>query len=152
MKDYSELISRVEEAGNEIFWLGAASSDQIEALEKNLGCVLPESFKDFLSIYGGGGVVDAEISGIEDNDASIDFGGTVYGDTLTAREEYDLPKGLVVIFFRDDETCWCIDSRDALNSKEFPVVSYNLFKKKVDKKISDDFSIFFEEYFTLRSR
>ncbi|MGI9280221.1 MAG: SMI1/KNR4 family protein [Endozoicomonas sp.] len=151
MKDYSALIDNVKKADNELFWLGSASSDQINKLEKILEVKLPESFRQFLSEYGGGGIIDAEISGIEDNHAALDNGGTVFGDTLTAREDYELPENLIVVFFKDYEICWCLDSSSTDNSGEYPVVSYNLFHHKVDNKIADSFSDFFKDYLELRA-
>ncbi|SBS34727.1 SMI1 / KNR4 family protein [Marinomonas spartinae] len=152
MNDYTNLIATIEKTGSEIYWLGSATDDQIKILEDLLEFNLPASFKEFLKLYGGGGVVEAEISGIENNDALNDSGGTVYGDTLTVREDYQLPEKLAVIFFRDDEVCWCIDASNSKTQDEFPIVSYNLFSRKVDRKISDSFENFFEEYLTLRSK
>ncbi len=152
MSELDRLIEKVEKSENEIFWFGSASVEQVDELEKLLKLSFPKSFKDFLQAYGGGGVVDAEISGIEDNDASLDYGGTVYGDTLVAREDYDLPDGLAVIFFRDDEICWCLDTRSVGLDVECPVVSYNLFDRKIDNIIAGDFNEFFREYLELRSQ
>lgn len=151
MKYYSYLVEAVKNAGNEIFWQGGCSSEQLKKLEELLGLTLPSSFKDFLKTYGGGGVIDAEISGIEDNDALIDTGGTVYGDTSTARKDYGLPDELAVIYFRDDEVCWCLDARNKKEDSEYPVVNYNLFSRKIENQLSDSFEQFFEEYLKLRA-
>lgn len=152
MQEFNQLIEGVKKAGHEIFWFGPASDDQVSKLEDLLQLRLPESFKEFLKAYGGGGVIGAEISGIEENDASLDSGGTVYGDTLTAREDYELPDGLVVIFFRDDEICWCLDTTSEGPNGECPVVSYSLFHRKIDNKIADNFNDFLKEYLELRSQ
>lgn len=149
--DYQKLIDVVDDAGHELFWLGAASEAQVVELESLLGFELPVSFKYFLTTYGGGGVVGSEISGIEDNIASLDNGGTVYGDTLTVREDYGLPAGLAVIFFKDDEICWCLDSSKSNEDGEYSVVSYDLFKRNVSNIISKDFAAFFTEYLELRT-
>jgi hypothetical protein len=65
MSEYDDLARAVERAGYEVFWQGAASSGEVERLESMLGVALPKSFRRFLEEYGGGGVVSAEISGIE---------------------------------------------------------------------------------------
>lgn len=148
MKQYSSLLKSVENAGHNLFWLGGASDEQITLLEERLSVNLPESFKEFLRYFGGGGVEDSEISGIEDNDASLDYGGTVLGDTLAAREDYDLPEGLAVIFYEDEEICWCIDLRDQSNAE---IVSYDVFSKRIASKVSENFEAFFQEYLELRS-
>ncbi|NRD71847.1 SMI1/KNR4 family protein [Shewanella sp. VB17] len=152
MIEVTELITKIEQSGQDIFWLGKSSFEQIEKLEFLLGIKLPKSYKSFLLEFGGGGVVGAEISGIEDNNAELDYGGTTYGDTLVCREDYLLPDNLVVIFFRDDEICWCLDIQQTDSDKESSIVSYNLFNKKIDRVIADDFEKFFREYLDLRSK
>ncbi|WP_447957865.1 SMI1/KNR4 family protein [Vreelandella sp. EE7] len=148
MAEYDELAKAVEAAGYEIFWLGSASRDQVRTLERLLSAPFPSSFKNFLEIYGGGGVVSAEISGIEDGDVENEFGGTVLFDTKECRELYNLPAHLIVIYYHDDEVCWCLDtSRYAKN--ECPVVSYNLFTKKIDRDIASDFGSFIEQHLLL---
>lgn len=151
MKELEQLVEDVKSNGQEIFWLGKTSVDQINKLEELLNIKLPDSFRKFLRVYGGGGVVGSEISGIEDNNAELDYGGTIYGDTLVCREDYDLPEHLITIFFKDDEICWCLDYRNMDLNKEPQVVSYNLFKKNVDRIVADDFEQFFNEYLVLRS-
>ncbi|WP_394146616.1 SMI1/KNR4 family protein [Vibrio atypicus] len=69
-------------------------------MEELLNIKLPDSFRKFLRVYGGGGVVGSETSGIEDNSAELDYGGTIYGDTLVCREDYDLPENLITIFLK----------------------------------------------------
>jgi len=73
----------------------------------------------------------------------------MYGDTLTCRDDYELPENLVVIFFKDDEICWCLDTSENIEG-EYPVVSYSLYKKKVDSRIATSFSEFFKQYLELR--
>ncbi|WP_338325987.1 SMI1/KNR4 family protein [Aeromonas salmonicida] len=96
-------------------------------LQGVLSVILPEDFKFFLRKTGGGGVVEQEISGIEDNDALAEFGGTVYYDTMYCRSEYSLPDSLAVTYFKDDEICWCLNtSPDGFGE----VISYDVFLKK----------------------
>ena len=151
MTEYDLLVQAVEEAGNEIFWFGGASKAQIERLKSGLRTNLPPSFEQFLEHYGGGGVVGAEISGIESGDAGIESGGTVLGDTRECRARYQLPEGLVVIYFHDDEVCWCLDARENKGG-EWPVVSYDIFRCVVDRQISSDFYPFLKQYLLLYSR
>ncbi|MCF2858753.1 SMI1/KNR4 family protein [Pseudoalteromonas sp. SMS1] len=151
MKYITDLIEKIEGKGHELFWYGSASSDEILELEKLVGVNLSTSFKSFLSQFGGGGVVESEISGIEENTASSDNGRSVYGDTLTCREDYSLPKYLVVIFFKDDEICWCLDSTDVNSEGEYAVVSYSLFERRIDNRIATSFSQFFMDYLELRA-
>ncbi|PKF81412.1 hypothetical protein CW749_01870 [Vibrio sp. vnigr-6D03] len=144
--NYKDLAEKLDHANSDTFWQGSADESQIDKLEELLSLQFPEDFKEFLKQLGGGGVTDSEISGIEDNDSTIDYGGTVYGDTLSAREDYNLPEHLAVIFFKDDEICWCIDT----NSPKGEVISFDVFKQEVNSKIADSFERFFHEYVSLR--
>ena len=148
MAEYDELAAAIEAAGSEFFWHGAASRDQIDRVESLLGASLPGSFRRFLESYGGGGVVGAEVSGIEDNDAALASGGTVVGDTTVCRDRYQLPLHLVVIYFHDDEVCWCLDTSRSAGG-ECPVVSYNIFTRRVDREIAGDFTSFMQHHLAL---
>ncbi|MFT2112720.1 SMI1/KNR4 family protein [Marinomonas sp. 2405UD68-3] len=153
MKDFSKEIMQVEKAGNEIFWQGAASVDQIKTLENALDLILPEDFCDFLKTYGGGGVISEEISGIESNDATLTNGGTVYGDTLEVRKRFQLPQKLAVVVWENDEICWCLDCTQASTKlSDVKIVNYNIFTRKVDVIISNNFERFFAQYLELRSQ
>jgi hypothetical protein len=147
MAEYDDLARSVEQAGYEIFWLGPVSREQIGRLEALLELSLPESFRRFLECYGGGGIVSAEISGIED-DAANESGGTVFGDTQECRQHFGLPAHLVVIYFHDNEVCWCLDV-SRWNGQECPVVSYSLFSRTVDREIAPDFHTFLKQHFAL---
>lgn len=148
MVDYDELVGMITATGKEVFWLGAASKKQVEHVEVLLGVALPGSFRSFMESYGGGGVIGAEISGIEDNNAELESGGTVVGDTKTCRNRYHLPTHLVVIYFHDDEVCWCLDTNENVDG-ECSVVSYNIFTRKVDRVIAKDFPSFMQQYLEL---
>ncbi|MGG7670815.1 SMI1/KNR4 family protein [Yersinia sp. J1] len=148
MKDIESLISKLSSTTkHEVFWLGAVDQEQITKLESALSFRLPEDFKFFLEKTGGGGVVEQEISGIEDNDALAEFGGTVYYDTMYCRNEYFLPDNLAVIYFKDDEICWCLNTSPD-NFGE--VVSYDVFLKRYTQIMHRSFKDFFEEYVNLR--
>lgn len=148
MGEFDSLAEAVTEAGREIFWLGPASEEQVARVEALFGVSLPESFRRFLKSYGGGGVIGAEVSGIEDDDAELDNGGTLLGDTKVCRERHQLPPNLIVIYFQDGEVCWCLDTSKNVEG-EYPVVSYNVFTKEVDRNIAADFSSFMRHHLSL---
>lgn len=100
--------------------------------------------------YGGGGPISAEVSGIEDGDAAIEAGGTVYGDTLTCRTRYALPSELIVIYFHDDEVCWCLDTSESRDG-ECPVIAYDVFGRRKDREIASNFDSFFRQHLSLYS-
>lgn len=135
-------------ATDEVFWLGQVDIEQVDSLENNLGVKLPHDFREFLLLVGGGGVIGEEISGIVDNNALEESGGAVFYDTIYCRNEFSLPEKYAVIYFKDDEVCWCIDS----GSEGFGrVVNYELFSKKTTNTISSSFSEFFDNYVKLRT-
>lgn len=135
-------------ATEEVFWLGQVDTEQIDSLEKNLGIKLPSDFREFLLLVGGGGGIGEEISGIVDNNALEESGGAVYYDTIYCRNEFSLPENYAVIYFKDEEVCWCIDS----GSESFGrVVNYDLFSKSTTNTISSSFSEFFDNYVKLRT-
>lgn len=149
MKTIAELIDYLNDnADDEVFWLGQASDEQIEILELELGTRLPESLKEFFRLVGGGGTVEEEISGIIADNALAESHGSILFDTFYCRNEFGLPDYLAVIYLREDEVCWCIN----LLPDEFgKIVSYNLFKQKVDKIMYNSFENFLEEYVELRT-
>ena len=82
MTDIASLIAERKKEGYEVWIAGGATSDQLAALESALGISLPPSYATFLSIYGALGLGDRFVSGILDNDALDQSGGSVLGDTL----------------------------------------------------------------------
>ncbi|MBU6961409.1 SMI1/KNR4 family protein [Pseudomonas sp. CVAP len=148
MQSYQDLTNKLDTSSEETFWFGACSKDQIAKLEKILELKLPQDFIDFLETCGGGGVVESEICGIENNDASLESGATVNYSTTYCQANYELPNNLAVIYLKNDEVCWAIDCSTTGNGK---VLSYDLLKNKISKVIAVNFYSFFEEYVELRS-
>ncbi|EOI5727212.1 SMI1/KNR4 family protein [Cronobacter malonaticus] len=148
MKEIQDLVKKLSASKeHEVVWLGPTDEKQVKKLENALNLSLPEDFKFFLTETGGGGVVEQEISGIEDNNALGECGGTVYYDTTYCRDEFNLPEELAVIYFKDDEICWCLDC----SAKNFgKVVSYDLILCKKHSTLHNSFKGFFKEYVNLR--
>ncbi len=130
--------------------MGPVDADELTKLEVLLGQTLPEAFKRFVREYGGGGIVGAEISGIEGNDAEIIAGGTVFGDTLECRKDFGLPEHLAVIYFHGGEICWCLDT-SSISEGDCPVVSYGLRLGRIDGSVSPSFRQFLKSHFSLRA-
>jgi len=144
------LVQKLESLHEDVFWQGAASIDQIDTLEQELKLELSKSFRTFLEILGGGGIVDEEISGIENNNVSLKTGGTVLRDTLECRKLFSLPDYLAVIYYKDQEVVWCLDTSKR-NNEECPVVAFDVFSKEISNKIANNFDAFFKEYLELRT-
>ena len=148
MARIDSLIDQLNGSGQEVFWQGKASAASVDKLEELLSCKLPQSFRAFLLQCGGGGVVEEEISGIEDDDPSLEHRGTVYGDTLLCRSDYGLPSNLVVIYLGMDDVVWCLDVEDFHNG-ECPVVSFDVFSRRC-RTLAKNFEEFLGEYVKLR--
>lgn len=148
MADIESLIQQLEQSGKDVVWQGEASQSSIDQLESLLGSRLPDSFKRFLADYGGGGVVEEEVSGIEDDDSTLEHRGTVYGDTLLCREDDALPPNLVVIYLGGDDVVWCLDVSQ-FDGNECPVVAFDVFTKPT-KLLAPTFADFLAEYLELR--
>lgn len=148
MEQLATLVENLTRSGKGKFWQGKTSIESIDQLEGLLNTKLPASYRQFLAEYGGGGLVGEEISGIEDDDATLDFRGTVLGDTYQCRSQFALPSHLIVIYYRGDAVVWCLDTSSFVGN-ECPVVSFNVTSKET-RRISETFEGFFEEYVTLR--
>lgn len=150
MSEVKSLIKKLTQSEQKVFWQGKAREESVNELERLLSVKLPSSFREFLLECGGGGVEGTEISGIEDDNPRLEYKGTVWGDTKRCREEFDLPVHLAVIFFSDDEVCWCLDSQSINESGECPVVSYSVFLRKIDAQVAINFTDFLRQYIKLR--
>ena len=76
-----------------------------------------------------------------------EFGGAIFYDTNYCRNEFSSPDNLIVIYFKDDEIFWCVDTSE--NNKGV-ITSFNLFSKKIAKNLFLSFYDFFKEYVELR--
>ena len=149
MGDIKNLVTRLNHgAQDEVYWLGACDESQINILENKLNLSLPNELKEFILLVGGGGVVGEEISGIVDNDALAESRGAIYYDTCQCRKEYSLPSDMAVIYFKDDDVCWCVDCRKNTYGQ---IVNYDLFSRKISNVLAPSFRFFFEEYVNLRT-
>ena len=148
MLDIKCLIKRLgDEAQDEVYWLGACDEVQLNILENKLNLSLPSELKEFILLVGGGGVIEEEISGIVDNDALAESGGAIYYDTCQCRDEYSLPSDLAVIYFKDDDVCWCVDCRKDTYGQ---IVNYDIFSKEITNIIAPSFNVFLERYVNLQ--
>ncbi|MCX8712186.1 SMI1/KNR4 family protein [Gilliamella sp. B3464] len=149
MSKIKSLIEKLHnEAEDEVYWLGSCDESQIKILENKLKLSLPAELKEFILLVGGGGIVEEEISGIVNNDALTESEGSIYYDTCQCRNEYTLPMNLAVIYFKDDEVCWCVDCRKDTFGQ---IINYDLFSKKILNVLAPSFESFFEEYVNLRT-
>jgi len=145
MAGISVELTRIEAAGLPVFWLGPCSNAVVSRLETQLGLLLPATFREFLMTTGGGEVAASVLSGVESGDPSLEHAGTVWGDTVRCRQEFGLPSHLIVVYFAEEEICWCLDSRGRDSAGECPVVSYSIHRRVVEKELASDFGEFLRE-------
>lgn len=118
-------------------FIGGVSESQIENSMKALSVAFPESYKAFLSDFGGGDVGGEIIFGITNNEED---------DIVIATQmerSVGLPKNLVIIGFWND-TLVCLDT-SKMNGEECPVVEVNYDYSEIEV-IADTFGKFLYEY------
>ena len=139
MKDRIDALCQAEA---DCSFDGPASPESVKQVEDKLGVRLPDEFRQFLQLFGGGGPICFAISGIYGTSPLEAGGGTVLGDTLLFRSKFNLPSHLVVIQRDwDDNDAHCLDLSRS-NGNTSPVVGFDLFHGTVTKVAKT-----FEEYF-----
>ena len=136
------LIERVEECDPH-FEKQPASDLSITAVEERLSVTFPESYRTFLRHFGSFYSCDQAVSGIYCDDPTELGSGSIVGDTLRFREEYDLPPQFMVIQ-PDEDAPYCLDLSTA--ASEPSVVCFQL-NTKTYQEITPNFESWFIEWF-----
>lgn len=118
-------------------FVGGISENEIENAMKTLSVVFPESYKAFLSDFGGGDAGGEIIFGITNNEED-----DVVIATQMERSQ-GLPKNLIIIGFSND-TLVCLDT-SKMNNGECPVVEVNDDYSEIEV-VADTFGEFLYEY------
>lgn len=118
-------------------FVGGISENEIENAMKTLSVVFPESYKAFLSDFGGGDAGGEIIFGITNNEED-----DVVIATQMERSQ-GLPKNLIIIGFSND-TLICLDT-SKMNNGECPVVEVNDDYSEIEV-VADTFGKFLYEY------
>jgi hypothetical protein len=144
MATIPELLGQVEANGHEVWSDGPQPEAAIVALEAQLGVELPPSFRAFVAQYGGMAIYDSTISGILGGEPLDEDCGSLYGDTLRFRSEWNLPSHLLIIQ-ADEDAPHCLDTDSRSESGECPVVCYDLHSQNA-KRIASDFDDWIRRY------
>ncbi|WP_295931469.1 SMI1/KNR4 family protein [uncultured Xanthomonas sp.] len=140
-RNYAEEILASDNA-----WVaGGANPKQIAALEAALRVTFPTSYRLFLASAGGAAIGDNFVSGIIDDDPLSLGGGSLFGDTVNAREEQQLPAHLLVIQ-SDVDAPYCIDTSANPVRGEVPIVCYEPFNS-VATRVAGSFDEWFSTFF-----
>ena len=118
-------------------FIGSVLESKIENAMKSLSVTFPESYKTFLSDFGGGDAGGEIIFGITNNEED-----DVVIATQMERSQ-GLPKNLVIIGFSND-TLVCLDT-SKMNNGECPVVEVNYDYSNIEV-VADTFGKFLYEY------
>ena len=144
-RDYLEVLP----PHGDVWCAGAATADQIAALEAALQVALPASYRSFLATAGATAIGDTSVSGIIDGDPLSLDGGSLFGDTVLARNEQQLPLHLLVIQ-ADGDAPHCIDTSEASDLGENPVICFEVFNS-VSTRIAGSFDEWFSTFFVGRA-
>src|SRR5205814_1670807 len=103
--------------------------------------------------FGGGGEPGAWLAGIYEGDPLMMGIGSVYGETVLARETYGIAKHYVVIYSDYEiRALWCLDYTAVRDDGECPVVSLDVESGAIDNVIAPSFEQFFLQYLRIRTR
>src|SRR5262249_7841412 len=143
------LIAQIREAGDDVWIAGPQSEEAIVELERATGVAMPPSYRQFLSRFNGFGVMNSFISGIIDGKPLDEGTGWLYGDTQRFRQDFDIPRHLLVIE-ADEDAPYCLDTSKRGQSGEFPLVCYELNSRLVGS-MAPTFGEWFIEWLRLRA-
>lgn len=143
------LIKRIENAfpGKHVNWLGPCPIRRIDGLQRALGVRLPQSYREFLRLVGGGGYEYLYITGVRPDEAIND--GSSIGRIASSLRQDSMPNPLPARFVpiqydSSTMTPFCLDT-SRLKRFECPVVACDLVTGK-SEDVARDFISFYEEY------
>lgn len=137
MIDY-ELVKKAEKKCGSC-WCVGASEELISSLEERLNVKLPQSYVEFLKVYGEGGIPGMYIYGIDDETFS-----SAYKYTMKYRKEKEInPYWVVIEYARGDEEehLICLDTSNFIEN-ECVLIHYDLINDKASV-LDGDFSDYF---------
>lgn len=132
-KKLFEIIKKNEVVGD--FTYVPVTDEMLKKAEKEINLRIPTMYKEFLQMFGQGGIGGLEVLGIGKNNKMI------FTETTVLYRKYNLPIELIVIE-NCDEWLYCINSENGRivvwsnGSKDADVV-YNDFDKYLEDRIQD---------------
>lgn len=124
LHDLQAGLRLVEEHGEEADFAGARPEELIERAEAALGLRLPPSYRAFVGELGAGDIAGEEFFGVTSADFEISSVPNGIWLTLSEREDSGLPEALVVVYSVGDGTLYALDTAQAGDDGEAPVVAW----------------------------
>ena len=123
MITFDAVVEVLQEHEDICDFSGGISEAKIKSAENYLGVSFPDSYKDFLKIYGTIDIGCYEIYGILKSCNFIDSGvPDAIWMTMEERKAIDLPEELVIVYDTGMEFFFCLDTSE-MKDGECPVVS-----------------------------
>lgn len=138
------LIKAIEKSKGRIKLGGPASQEAIGTTSRALDVDLPESLIDFARNFGWLEVDNTYIFGVPRNPLSDE--GSCARMTLYARQMWDLPAELVVIYSSEDEVLWCVTGGKGTSASSGKVVAFSTLQRKTTGVVGNDLLDVIEEF------
>jgi hypothetical protein len=127
MDEIAAILSRLREFGEDIAVYCPAGEDTIREPEDAFGHPMPPTYRAFLGRFGAFSIGDRSFGGIIDG--KLEEGrGWAWSETLSAREESDLPAHYLVVH-SDEDGFICLDFSRIGADGERPVVYHFPFRR-----------------------
>ena len=138
LQELESAFDLIEENGGGDFE-GEKEASLIKGAAKALGLVFPPTYKEFLAKFGCGDIEGLEFYGLINNDFKNSSVPDAIWLTLDARKS-GLPDYLILIYATGDGGYYALDTSQACENGECPIVSYELDGKV--NKVADDYGSF----------
>ena len=137
--DLDKIQKLLDKSNKTVYSSGPRTTDEISAVENELGVKFPSSFREFLAKWGTLSIGSKEYYGITTKrDAIPDCSWF----TRRLRQDVNLPKSLVVVVDDSDgDEYICIDCSREIAPNECATVAWD----NINRKISDVYEITFSE-------
>ncbi|MFY7809790.1 MAG: SMI1/KNR4 family protein [Fimbriimonadaceae bacterium] len=137
------LIKAIEKNNGRIELGGPASQDAIDVTSRALGVELPESLMDFARNFGWLEVDNTYVFGVPKNPLTDE--GSCVRMTLYARQTWNLPTELIVIYSSEDEVLWCVTGGKGTAAASAKVIAFSTHQGKTTGIVGNDLLDVIEE-------
>jgi len=129
-----------------VYWYGPASNHQVEALEQALGVELPDSYREFLMLAGGGGGQFGNLLGIVPSGIRELEDGEILHVTQKLRAMHALPPSLVPVVRRSLNQWLCIETNRKQGAKRFAIFAFSTTERAILGEVATNYRELFGQY------